>query len=172
MYIYQELKTYIMKKILTLLFISTFLFTACEGEQGPPGFNGGLIVSSAFEVTRNFTPGNNFEFLEPYGFEVFPSDVTLVYILWDVQSGQDVWRLLPQNVEFPNGTLTYNYDFTRLDVRVFLDGNINLNQLGPEWTQNQTFRVVVVPADDVDGIDTSNINLVMQSSTIKTFDLR
>nr|WP_321225737.1 hypothetical protein [uncultured Psychroserpens sp.] len=161
-----------MKKILTLLFISTFLFTACEGEQGPPGFDGGLIVSSAFEISVDFTQANNYEFFEDYGFQVYPSDVTLVYILWDTQNGQDIWRLLPQTVEFIDGNLTYNYDFTQTDVHFFLDGTTNFNLLGSEWTQNQVFRVVVVPADNVDGLDTSNLDLVMQANTIESFNLR
>ena len=164
-----------MKKILTLLFVSTFLFTACEGPQGPPGFDGfdgGLIVSSAFEIEIDFSPANNYEFFEDYGFQVFPSDVTLVYILWDVQNGQDIWRLLPQNVEFPDGLLIYNFDFTQTDVRIFLDGSTNFDLLGPEWTQNQVFRVVVVPADNVDGVDVSNLDLVMQANNLQTFDLR
>ncbi|MFD2917883.1 hypothetical protein [Psychroserpens luteus] len=161
-----------MKKILALLFISTFLFTACEGEQGPPGFDGGLIVSSAFEISVDFTQTNNYEFIEAYGFQVYPSDVTLVYILWDTQNGQDIWRLLPQTVEFIDGNLTYNYDFTQTDVRFFLDGTTNFNLLGQEWTQNQVFRVVVVPADNVDGLDTSNLDLVMQANTIESFNLR
>ena len=29
----------------------------------------------------------------------------------------------------------------------FLDGNFNLNTLGSEWTQNQIFRIAVVPAE-------------------------
>ena len=164
-----------MKKILTLFYITALLLTSCEGDSGPPGppgFDGGIIVSSAFEVTGNFTEANNYEFFEAYGFQVFPFDITLVYILWDVQGGQDIWRLLPQNVEFLDGTLTYNYDFTQSDVRIFLDGTTNLNQLGPEWTQNQTFRVVVVPADNVDGVDISNLDLVMQANNLESFDVR
>ena len=50
-----------------------------------------------------------------------------------------------------------------------LDGTTNFLTLGPEWTQNQVFRVVVVPADNVDGIDVSNINNVMEIANIESF---
>ena len=164
-----------MRNILSLLFISTLLFTSCEGVQGPPGFDGvdgldgGLIVSSAFEIEVDFNLANNYEIIEPYGFDVFEYDVTLVYVLWETADGQDIWRLVPQSVEFIDGTLTYNYDFTQNDVRVFLDGTTDFNLLSSEWTQNQIFRVVVIPADNVDGLDFSDINAVMKANQIESF---
>jgi len=164
-----------MRHILSLLFVSALLFTSCEGDQGPPGFDGldgldgGLIVSSAFEIEVDFNQANNYEIIEPYGFDVFPFDVTLVYILWESSNGQDIWRLVPQSVEFLDGTLTYNFDFTQSDVRLFLDGTTDFSLLAPEWTQNQVFRVVVIPADNVDGLDISDINAVMKANHIESF---
>ena len=167
-----------MRNILSFLFISTLLFTSCEGDQGPPGFDGvdgldgGLIVSSAFEIEVDFNLANNYEIIEPYGFDVFEFDVTLVYILWETADGQDIWRLVPQSVEFIDGTLTYNYDFTQNDVRLFLDGTTDFSILTSEWTQNQVFRVVVIPADNVDGLDFSDINAVMKANQIESFNKR
>ena len=164
-----------MKKILSILFVSVLLLFSCEGEQGPPGFDGlngidgGIIVSNAFEIQVDFNLANNYEIIEPYGFDVYPYDVTLVYILWETLDGQDIWRLIPQSVEFPDGMLTYNFDFTQNDVRLFLDGTTDFNLLAPEWTDNQVFRVVVVPADNVDGLDISNLNAVMKANNIESF---
>ena len=165
-----------MKRILSLISVFALLLTACTGDQGPPGFDGfdgGLIVASAFEIEVDFTVANNFEFVEPYGFDVLPSDVTLVYIEWETDNGAPIWRLLAQNEFFDDGSiLTYNFDFTQDDVRLFLDGTTDLNILGDVWTQDQVFRVVVVPADNVDSIDVSNINTVMNVNNIQSFDLR
>lgn len=162
-----------MKKIFILcITLSCFLITSCEGPQGPPGIDGGLIVSQAFEIELDFNASNNYEYVEPYGFQVYPTDVTLVYILWEVANGREIWRLLPQNVEFTDGTLTYNYDFTQIDVRFFLDGTVNLDTLGPVWTQNQVFRVVVVPADNVGRHNYSDLNTIMDIYNIKTFEKR
>lgn len=167
-----------MKRILSLISVFALLFTACEGDPGPPGFDGfdgqdgGLIVASAFEIEVDFTNANNFEFIEPYGFDVFPSDVTLVYIEWENDNGEPIWRLLTQTEYFDNGILTYNFDFTQQDVRFFLDGTIDLNTLDAVWTQNQVFRVVVVPADNLNGLDLSNINTVLDLNNIQSIDLR
>ena len=167
-----------MKRILTLISVFALLLTACEGPQGPPGFDGfdgqdgGVIASSAFEIELDFIAVDNFEFIEPYGFDVFPTDVTLVYILWETIDGQDVWRLLPQTVPFNDGDLVYNFDFTQQDVRFFLDCTTDLNALDDVWTLNQVFRVVVVPADNVGRRDYSDINTVIEAYGIESFPRR
>ncbi|MGJ8593321.1 MAG: hypothetical protein ACSHXF_12280 [Aquaticitalea sp.] len=165
-----------MKKVFILLMtVMAVSFSSCEGPQGPAGFDGldgETIASSAFEIIVQFNSGNGYSFVEPYGFNVLQTDVTLVYILWDTVDGQDVWRLVPQSVQFDEGTLTYNFDFTQQVVRFFLDGTINFGLLGNEWTQNQVFRVVVVPADNVGRVDYSDINVVMDAYDITSFDKR
>lgn len=165
-----------MKHISYVVLAFAFLFfTSCEGDpgpQGPQGPAGGLLVSSAFEIVIDFNEANDYSFIEAYGFDVYPSDVTLVYILWDTVNGQDIWRLLPQTVTFDDGTLVYNYDFTQTDVSFFLDGTTDFTALGSEWTQDQVFRVVVVPADNIDSIDINNLGNVMQMTNIESFDIR
>ena len=168
-----------MKRLLSIFTVFALLLTACEGPQGPPGYdgfdglNGEIIASSAFEIAIDFNAGNNFEYIEAYGFDVYPFDVTLVYILWETVDDQDIWRLLPQSTTFEDdSTLTYNYDFTQNDVRFFLDGTTDFNTLEAVWTQNQIFRVVVVPADNVGRIDYSDINTVMKAFDISTFEKR
>lgn len=166
-----------MKK-LGILFIAllSLVIVSCEGPAGPPGprgpqgNDGGLIVAQAFEIEIDFTSANGYQYLEPYGFTVFPSDVTLVYILWEIVDGQEVWRLLPQSVEFNDGTLVYNYDFTQDDVLFFLDGTVDFGSLDASWTQNQVFRVVVVPADNVGLLNFTNINDVIDVFGIDSFE--
>jgi hypothetical protein len=136
-----------------LIFLMVLLAgVACqgpEGPMGPPGEDGEIIASKAFEIEVDFTPANNYAHLEEYGFNVLASDVTLVYALWGKQNGKDIWRLLPQQVFFEEGLLQYNFDFTNVDVNIFLDATFPLSLLESEWTNNQVFRVVVVPADRV-----------------------
>ena len=162
-----------MKRTLSFITLFALLLTACVGEDGPPGQDGELAPS--FEVGNvNFLPSNNYSVREDYGFEVFPTEVTLAYILWDDNSGQanDIWRLLPQTVIFDDGNdLVYNYEFTQTHADFFLEES-NLGLLGGEWTQNQVFRVVVVPATQVNGVDTSDINTVIALGDIQNFEVR
>ncbi len=163
-----------MKKLISLFTLILFI-SACEGPQGPPGrdgydgIDGGLIVSSAFEIVVNFNASNNYEYIENYGFDVYPSDVVMVYISWETDNGQDIWRALPQTTYFNEGSLIYNFDFTQDDVRFFLDGDIDFGILGSEWTQNQVFRVVVIPADNVDSVDINDYNNVIETLNIQSF---
>ncbi|WP_034059141.1 hypothetical protein [Lacinutrix jangbogonensis] len=167
-----------MTRILSFIAVFALLLTSCEGPQGPPGFDGfdgqdgGIIVSSAFEITLDLDASNNYEYIEAYNFEVFPTDVTLVYVLWETLNGQDIWRLMPQTVQFNDGNLVYNYDFTQLDVRFFLDGTTDFSLLDASFTQNQVFRVVVIPADNIGKTDYSNIEVVMALYDITAFTKR
>lgn len=164
-----------MKKILIwALAIAIVAVQGCEGPmgpQGPQGQDGGIITSSAFEIEVDFTNDGNYEITESYGFEVLPYDVTLVYILWETD-GKEIWRLLPQSVFFDDGVLQYNYDFTDVDVRIFLEGNVNLSTLDASWLQDQVFRVVVVPADNVGRLDYSDYEGVTQMLGLEDEDFQ
>jgi hypothetical protein len=77
---------------------------------------------------------------------------------------------MPQTVQFEDGSnLIYNYDFTQVDVNLFLDGTTDFETLGLEWIQNQVFRVVVVPADNVGRVDVSDLDAVMAMYGIEEF---
>jgi hypothetical protein len=149
-----------MKKLVSLL--SALLVMSCvieDGIDGRDGSDGGLIVSSAFEIVVDFNIQNNYQIVESYGFDVYDYDVTLVYILWETDNGQEVWRLLPQSTVFVGGaTLNYNFDFTQTDVKLFLEGTANFNNLDAVWTQEVVFRIVVVPADNVSSLDNPKIS--------------
>lgn len=167
-----------MKRILSLITVFTLLFTACEGDPGPqgppglPGENADEYAAEAFEIVLDFEAENFYEFIEPYGFPVAQSSVTLVYISWSVENGQDIWRPLPKTVIFEDGNdLVYNYDFTQNDVRFFLEGS-DLDGLGSEWTQAQVFRVVVLPTLNAGRVDLSDLDAVMEMYGITEFEQR
>jgi hypothetical protein len=143
-----------MKNLLLFLALSTtLLLTSCTGDTGPPGEPGINILGQVFEVTVNFTPGNDFSQIVdfPSNVEVFESDAVLVYLLEDVIPGSggsiDVWSQLPQTFFIGENTLVYTFDHTFLDVRLFLDGNFDLSTLGSAFTDNQTFRIAIVPSE-------------------------
>lgn len=154
------------------LMLSAFT-VSCEGPQGPPGLNGldGVnILGSVFEVQGTFTPANEYALLFEYPttLEVFETDVVLVYLLWDVTTdgnGQnvDIWRLLPQTRIVDQGLLQYNYDYTFFDVNIFLETDFDPALLLPGDTDNQVFRVAVLPADMIAGsrVDVNDYDQVM-----------
>ncbi|WP_405571707.1 hypothetical protein [Winogradskyella sp. Asnod2-B02-A] len=162
-----------MKKITYFLFALTILLTSCEGDQGPRGFDGNDgETAPAFEVTRSFN-APNYDANVVFGFDVYPDEVVLVYILWDtLDDGTKIWRQMPQTVIFEDGNdLVYNFDFTQFDVQLFLDGS-NLEILDSVWTQNQIFRIIVIPTTNYNRVDYSDIEAVMSTYGIEEFQQR
>ena len=116
------------------------------GAQGAPGADG--LEGFTFEYTVDFTSPEYESFLTlPANFEMLDSDVVLVYFLWGTTNdGLEIWRQIPQTLFLNEGTLMYNYDFTKEDVLVFMDANFDLGILGADFTDGWIVRVVVVPA--------------------------
>ena len=145
-------KKHLMKLFLTLIF-SLLVLTSCEGPEGPKGLPGINILGQVFEVNIDLNATNNFEQVVtiPLSIEVFESDAILAYRYEGSFNGADIWTPLPSTY-FDNfgGTFLYTFNHTYFDLKFFLDGNFNLGVLAPSWTDNQIFRVVVVPAEFAD----------------------
>ncbi len=124
-------------------------------------------ISEVMEVTTSFGSGNNFSRLVTFNPPIYASDVVLVYHLYDVVNGNDIWRLMPQTYYLSSGReLDYNFDYTRYDVNIFLGANFDMNTLTSDWTQNQTFRIVIVPASFKTAVNYTDYDTV-----IKTFGI-
>lgn len=121
-----------------------------RGPRGPQGEAGSEALVFEYENV-DFLPPYYSEFLNFPDYQALPSDVVLVYALWDIQKvdGEifEVWRLLPQTT-FPNeGTLVYNYNHTDVDVELFLDANFSIvdSELGYDELDDWVIRIVIVP---------------------------
>ena len=163
-----------MKTTTAILFLLTaVLVTSCEGPMGPPGLDGldgDNMIGTVFEIEGDFTPQNNYKlyYQFPSNFEIYDGDIVLVYILWEISGGTDVWRLLPQTVVLDDGILQYNFDYTLADVQIFLEGTTDFNQLLPAETNDQVFRIAVLPAALAQNksIDVTDVDVVMKSLNV------
>jgi len=183
-----------MKKLFSILFMTTFLFSACEGDQGPQGPPGppgedGLdgLDGLGYTLEDTFT----FEYFEDTNtystFYTIPDDVAtinpeadavLVYRLEILEDNQgndiDTWSLIPQNFFVEGGTIQYVYNHTAADVELIIDGNFDLSELDSFFTDNQTFRFVVVPSDfaETTGVDVASYKAVMNALDLKESDVK
>lgn len=160
--------------------MAIFLFVSCDvnsgtrGPEGPPGAPG--PVGQGFEIEADFDAGNNYSqfFGFPQSAEVLDTDIVVVYWLFGVddETGNDIWQQLPATVYFNDGQFQYAFDHTLSDVQVFLQGNINFGTLGTGYTQDQIFRVAILPVDYVqaNNIDTSNMEEVMSTVGKNNFE--
>jgi len=158
-----------MKK--TLVLIAILILTGCEGSSGPVGPEGPPgPVGQGFEVTANFNDSNNYSqlFDFPSNVEALDTDIVVVYLLYSVdqQTAKDVWQQLPASFFFDDGSeLQYSFDHTSSDVQIFLAGTADFSTLGADYTQDQVFRVAILPVDYVQSskIDLNNMKAVTQA---------
>jgi len=148
-----------MKQILLFLALSTtFLFSSCEGDPGPPGPPGDDFLAQVFETTVDFQFDSQSQSLTspfvsfPNNIEVFESDAVLAYQFVDlddtVDPPADVWVQLPRSEFFNDGTFVqYSFNHTFFDIQFIIDGNFDVSTLGTDFTNDQLFRVVIVPAE-------------------------
>ena len=175
-----------MKKIFTLLLISVFVLSSCGndgavGPQGPPGANGldgldGLGYTFEETVTFDYFSNENlYSAIIPISDDIATeqpeADAVLVYrleVLTDEGVEFDTWSLIPQNFFIEEGTIQYVYNHTASDVEIIIDGNFDLSNLDAGFTENQTFRVIVIPSL----IFSSGLNLSDMEAVMKALDLK
>ncbi|MEO0527545.1 MAG: collagen-like protein [Bacteroidota bacterium] len=180
-----------MRKI-TLVFgaLLALFMISCDGEDGfdgQDGLNGeDGIQGQVFEVENvgfDYIDDVNLHssiitFSDFTSFETLAQDAVLVYrfdgtVPFGDGSNADAWSLIPQSFFLPEGTIQYTASHTLLDVEILIDGNFDLINLDPEFTQNQIFRIVIIPSDFAQSkVDTSNIGTVMSSLNIGEDDVQ
>ncbi len=142
-----------MRYFLSIFLLSGFVFIfSCEGPagpmgpQGPDGAPGEIIEAFVYEIEFDFVGPNYGVFYEfPATPEVLPSDVVLVYFLWDIDNGTDVWKPIPFTLFTEDGIVSYTFDFTQFDVLILLESNFDPALYTPEITDGWVARVVVIP---------------------------
>ncbi|WP_372638546.1 hypothetical protein [Fodinibius sp.] len=154
------------------LLLAVLFFISCEGPMGPPGEPGPAgddFIGQAFEVEAYFNDSNDYSevFEIPGNIEMYETDIIAVYWLWDVdEEAGDVWQPLPASVYFDDGgEMQYAFDHTAGDVQLFLYGNVDLSTVGDDYTQEQFFKVVILPVEYVEtnNVDMSNMQEVMKA---------
>lgn len=139
-----------MKRLFSILSLAIlFIFSACTGDDGPPGPVGPPGPDSeVFELRNvNFTLNNNqYSISRPLDPQILGSDNILIYRLsGTINSTTPIWQLIPKTLFLSDmRELDYTYDFSRIDFTIIAAGNYNIATT-PEYINNQTFRIVIIP---------------------------
>lgn len=77
---------------------------------------------------------------------LYETDMILIYMQnGATNNGSPIWQPLPINFYLSDGNeVDYSYDFSRYDFQIYAGGTFNLG--GTSYVNNQTFRIVFVPA--------------------------
>lgn len=139
-----------MRKIFTLLaVVGMFGFQSCEGPEGPPGIPGqdGLIAE-VFELKNinfSFNQTDGYYIYQKLDPKIYDSDQILIYRLaGTIDSNTPIWQLIPRTLFLSQGELDYDFDFSKEDFTIYAGGTYNLS-LTPQYLNNQTFRIVIIP---------------------------
>ncbi|WP_036498173.1 hypothetical protein, partial [Nitrosococcus oceani] len=81
---------------------------------------------------------------------------------------------IPQNFFLSGGTIQYVSTHTSNDVQIFIDGNFNMANISTEFTDNQIFRIVILPSEFAPNakVDKANIDAVMRTLNLEEKDVR
>jgi len=163
-----------MKKIITILaVIGMFSLQGCvgpEGVPGPPGSPGqdGLIAE-VFEIKNisfNYDATDGYIIYQKLTPSIYASDVVLIYRLsGTLSSGSPIWQSIPRTLFLPQGELDYDFDFSKDDFTIYAGGTYNLS-LTPQYLNNQTFRIVIVPGSFAANLNKSSYTSVMAALNI------
>ncbi|MFT5891204.1 MAG: hypothetical protein ACI9Y7_001305 [Dokdonia sp.] len=159
------------RKILPLL-LFTFLLFSCVEDDDNVDID---TIGQTFEISNvDFVTSDGFQafvnVVVPNNVVVFESDVPLVFVLDPAASaanGVDVFEPLPRTFFFNNGGFAqYRFNFIFDDATGIFDLDLVLESddfdaLGSDFTQNQIFRIVIVPSEFAATHDTDNLNTVL-----------
>lgn len=164
-----------MKRILLFLaVIGLTTLSSCDGDtgpQGPAGPSDGDTIAEVFELQNvNFQLNQNNEYtifqnLDPV---IYDSDNILIYRMSGTIDAQTpIWQLIPRTLFLTEGELDYDFDFSAVDFTIYAGGTYNL-ALTPQFIQNQTFRIVIVPGyfSKNSTLDYSDYNAVIKEFNI------
>lgn len=173
-----------MKRIFLLLaIVGMTAFQSCNSDDTADQKDTDTIAE-VFEINQSttFNAGNNYRINYTLNPQIFSSDMILVYRLDGVDGQEDVWVPLPKTYYVNGGIdeVDYSYDFSVSKIYIYL-GFTNSAFLTPDLTNNQVFRVVIIPGflsnKGTSTVDFSDYNAVIQAyglndSNIKTIGER
>lgn len=143
-----------MKKFwpLLILLISSLFIISCDDKNNDDYVDHDTISTvydyKGVNFTYNDEDGWNFYRTFPSGV-MYNSDVVLIYLQTDTNTnGSPIWTPIPAKFNPTVNNVTqevyYDFDFSVNDFKIYVRGTYDLAAT-PNFINNQTFRVVLVP---------------------------
>ncbi len=162
-----------MKKYFTLLLLAIFglVVVSCVRDNDSP-----VQDNDTYPVVLDIN-NENFGYDVQYGYNIGRSftsplvdtDVVLIYRRTGSNGGSPVWQPIPRTLYLTNGReFDYDFDFSRYDIMIYAGGNYDISTT-PQYLNNQTFRVVLIPASL--GGKNANVDYDDYNSVIKYFNI-
>ena len=116
-------------------------------------------AQDGYNISRSFTK------------PLVSTDVVLIYRkTGSATDGSPVWQSIPRTLYLSEGKeLDYDFDFSKNDIMIYANGNYDVSTT-PTYLNNQTFRVVLVPAS-AGGKNSNVVDYSDYNSVIKYFNI-
>lgn len=103
----------------------------------------------------SFNASNNYKYNRAFTKPMLDQDYVVIYRQnGSLNNGKPIWEPIPKTIYLNNGQeINYDYDFSVSDFTIYLQGTYDLATT-PEFSANQTFRVILVPAEFGKGANT------------------
>lgn len=160
-----------MKKLFSFLFLGLLCLTLLNCKDDNDNVQDNDTYPVVLEIrNENFAYNANdgYNIYKQFSQPLYQYDMVLVYRQAGVSNGNAVWQQIPRTLYFNqeqdgfNGELDYDFDFTANDLMIYAGGTYNLATT-PQYINNQTFRVVLIPASGrMANIDYSDYNAVIK----------
>ena len=156
-----------MKKFLPFLmiaFIGLFVMS-CDNRDdvinNPDNDTYSVVVDIKNQNFQN--TGGGYFISKTFNNTLYDSDVVLIYRQDGTTSnGSPVWQSIPRTLYLVEGELDYDFDFSKFDIKIYADGTYDLATT-PQFINNQTFRVVIVPASFKTTVDLKDYKAVIKA---------
>ncbi len=139
-----------MKKLLPLLFLmfASVAIYSCKDDDDDY-VNVQVDYPAVYDVRNvNFVndPNLGWVYGQTFARPMLDQDYVVIYRQAGTDNGNPIWQQIPRTLYLQEGELDYDFDFTKNDFNIYAGGNYNLSTT-PQYINNQTFRIVLVPAE-------------------------
>ncbi|QOW11357.1 hypothetical protein Q73A0000_13805 [Kaistella flava (ex Peng et al. 2021)] len=164
-----------MKKYFTLMLMAIFSVAAlsCDNRNNDVITQDNDTYSVVLDINNvnfSYNAQDGYFISRTFTKPLFNTDVVLMYRkTGSATDGSPVWQSIPRTLYLANGNeLDYDFDFTKNDVMIYASGNYDVSTT-PQYLNNQTFRVVLVPASP--GGKNANVDYSDYNSVIRYFKI-
>ena len=137
-----------MKKFLPLLLLlvtSVFIFS-CKDDNDDVQVNVDYpAVYDLKSINFSYNATDGWNYFQSFTRPLLDQDYVVIFRQSGTSNGSPVWQQIPRTLYLTQGELDYDFDFSKNDFAIYAGGTYDISTT-PQYINNQTFRVVLVPA--------------------------
>ena len=163
-----------MKKYFTLVLMAIFSFAAvsCDTRTEEVIVQDNDTYSVVLDINNvnfSYNAQDGYHISRSFTTPLYNTDVVLIYRkTGSTSDGSPVWQAIPRTLYLAGGNeLDYDFDFSKNDIMIYANGNYDISTT-PTYLNNQTFRVVLVPAS---AGKNANVDYTDYNSVIRYFNI-